>query len=199
MTTKITIRREVVGEQWIQGGALPNGCFGSYPEVHWSADRKLVYFTYAEFSPKHWMTVEKLPVPDDLEASVGPLEGGVMFEPKGEPAYIRKLYPFSFWSVKSESSVKSDWKPIYVNGSDREVLALLHDYAQVERWPNPIPRRIEYREYSSEYGRGFRPVYLKPGEWLIQEEIPTGHNNMGRRKSVRVMSDEEFSALRSQE
>ncbi len=190
----VTITRTIEAEQWIEGGPLPKGAFECFPEVEWSAGRELIYFTYAEFMPRDWLGVAQLPPPDGAPKTEG-LESIVVYTPASGAPYARKVLPFTFWSVKSESSIKRDWRAVYVDGDDDAVLKLWNDYRLSQQWPNPMPRRIEYRETDGAYGRGFRPIYMKPSDWLLREPIPDGHNNLGTKQSIRVVSDDEFKKL----
>lgn len=94
---KVAINRSVEAEQWIEGGALPEGAHLCLPEVNWSVGRGLIYFTYADLRVQNWLGAEKLPVPADPKAAGGELEGLIVYTPKeGEP-YARKSLPFAFW------------------------------------------------------------------------------------------------------
>jgi hypothetical protein len=192
---EITITRKLDAEQWVEGGPLPGGTFNCLPEICWSADRSLIYFTYAELRPRHWVGVARDPVPADPDKACGPFDGLCVYDPKDGERYARKMLPFATWSVKSEQSVQRNWRPEYVDGSDQEMLALWHDYCAAEQFPNPIPRRIEYRDIDGNYGRGYRPVYLKPGDWLLRENVPHGHDNLGTKVVVSAVSDADFRRM----
>lgn len=194
---EVTITRTIRAEQWAEGGALPAGVHLCRPEACWSADRSLIYFRYAELWPTQWLEAARQPVPAEPDKACGQFEGLVVYTPEqGEP-YARHVFDFRFWSVKSEASTTGDHRPVYVDGQDAGLLALWHDYCAAMRWPNPIPRRAEYRDIDGSYGRGYRPVYLKSGDWLLRETVPDGHNNLGSKDLVRVVADEEFQRLRA--
>ncbi len=192
---KIALKRVVEAEQYVVGMALPQGCFLCQPELNWSHGRDLVYYTFADFTVKHWLGVQQLAVPEGTTKLNEGFEGHVIYKPReGKPAYMRKWLSFMFWKVKSEASATQNHRPVYYDKTDELHVALFNDYASAEEWPNPLPRCIEYREVNGSYGRGFRPVYLKPTDWLIFEDAPIGHNNLGTQKVVRVMQDAEFQA-----
>jgi hypothetical protein len=178
---------------------LPAGCHLCRPEICWSAGREYIYFTYAELMPKRWMEVRERSEEPKSENNVGVmnLEGGIKVERNDGTIYYRKTLPFNFWNVKSEASVTRDHHAVYVDKADEAVVKLLVDYMFVEGWSNPLPPRAEYREIDGSYGRGFRPIYLKPGDWIAHEEVPHGHDNLGKKDLVRVISDSEMTALRA--
>lgn len=183
---KVTIKREIEAAQWTLGGPLPDGTFECVPEVEWSAARDLIYFTYGNLRPRHWLGARREAVPAEPGKACGALEGLIVFTPKeGEP-YARKMYPFAFWSVKSLASATRDWRPVFLDQTDQEMVRLWHDYCSAEEWPNPVPRMIEFREMSGQYGRGYRPHYMSSGDWLLQEA-----------GSIKVVSDEEFQKMRA--
>lgn len=185
---KVTINRAVEAEQWIEGGALPDGVHLSLPEIEWSAGRALIYFTYADLRPNNWLGAEKLPVPENPKSEI--LEGLIIYTPRDGEPYARKLLPFAFWKVKSESSVTRDHSAKFLDADDAAMTALFFDYAAAEQWPNPIPRRAEYREINGKYARGYRPHYLKSGDWLLREPSLDG-------PIISVVSDDKFQAMRA--
>lgn len=190
MNTTVTITKKVQAAQFVEGVSRPDGTFDCIPEVHWAAGRQLIYFTYAEFMPTHWMGVAKDPIPPS-GTKLEVLESRIDFR----DGYSRKALPFMFWSVKSEGSVTGNHRPVYLDFADADMVALWHDYCELEQWPNPTPPRIEYREIGGGYGRGFRSVYMKPGDWLLRETVPDGHNNYGTKNVVSVVPDEEFRRM----
>lgn len=198
MADTINIIRAVEAERWVDGGELPRGCAECQVEIIWSADRSCVYYTYAGMRVGHWMGTAKNPgggpAGDGVEHA---MKGWIVYTPNdGSPKYWRETYPFMFWSIKSEGSVTRDHRPVFLDATDKEAVAVFHDFAALEQWPNPIPRFAEFREYDSGYGRGYRPVYIASGSWLLREEVPDGHNNLGKKTVVRVVTDEELQAMK---
>ena len=182
--TKITLKRTIEAEQWLgENHPLPQGAFLCRPEVCWSADRKLIYFTYADLRSRHWIDAEPrvMPAPAELDFMCG---GHGMTRCDGTE-YWRQSYPFNFWSVKSEASLKRDWRPVYLEREDDALVEIFLDYCFVEGWTNPLPPRAEFRIVDGAYRRGFRPVYLSPNDWLVREHGA----------EPRVMTDTELKAL----
>lgn len=170
------IIREIEAEQWLgEGHPLPNGAYLCQPEVCWSADRKLL--------PRHWIDAEERPLPEG-EPKLDFMCSGVKMTLKDGREYWRQIYPFAFWSVKSEASVKRDHRPVYLDRNDEALVRTFVDFLSVEEWPNPLPPRAEYRVNDGGYGRGFRPVYLKPGDWLVKDG-----------EDIRAVSDAELKAM----
>jgi len=194
---KTTIKRTIEAEQWTgENGPLPAGVYLCKPEICWSHMRQLVYFTYAELRPQHWMEVKKHEgVGTDKDVD-GFFEGGIQIELKTGEKYWRKTLPFAFYSVKSEASMSRNHHAVYVEKEDAETVALFMDYCGVEKWPNPLPPRAEYRDVDGAYGRGYRPIYMKPGDWLLKEEVPDGHNNLGYKTLITVVSNEHFQRMK---
>lgn len=184
--TTAQIQKTVHAWQWNgEESGLPDGFFLCRPEVHYSADRTLVYFTYADFPSKHWISAKWL-----TEAPPGtPMLEGYTKSVRDGVDMFRKTLPFAFWKVKSEASVTGDHKAKYLNRTDSEEVDAFLDYAHLGEWGKTkdgqffLPPRLEYRETDGKYERGYRPYYLKPGDWLIQD----GEN-------LSVMSDEAFMA-----
>lgn len=169
MTHQHVITRKTFAVHWDGDiNNIPEGFHITYPEAHWSADRQLVYFSYADLRhsggvlPKAWMGREKLL---DRSASKHDLAG---FTRNGVD-YYRKIYAFAFYSIKSEASAKQDWMPVFVDGSDKELLELWTDYASYSEFPNPVPRCIEFRQKDHSTSRGYVPIYLGPGDWLVHD------------------------------
>lgn len=185
------ILTEIEAVQWRgEGHPLPDGAVLCQPEVHYSADREHVYFTYADLRCRHWIDAGEraMPPPDKFEWCVSGIttrltEDGV------EREYWRRVFPFSVWSIKSEASVKGDHRAVYLDPDDRALLRAFLDYCDLEKWGElkdghrALPPRAEYRITDGGYGRGFKPVYLQPGSWLVKEP--------GREPYA--LSDEEFA------
>lgn len=185
-----TISKQVNAIQWPGPEAgYPEGLHETLPEVHWAAGRELIYFTYGRLQPKFWMGVEQV---SDAPESTS-LDGWVKFEPKDREPYYRKVLPFAFWDVKSEAQMKgrsghsAAYKPVFLNVEDTDEVCLFHDYCQIERWPNPLPRYAEFREVNGSYGRGYLPHYLAPGDWLLDDAQGAS--------PYRVLTDEAFRKL----
>ena len=186
--TKVVIKREIEAIQWLgPDHDMPDGMFEAVPEVNWSVGRDFVYFTYGKLDVRDWIGVEKLPE----EPGKAQLEGWVGFTPPGEAPYWRKVLPFAFWSVKSEATIKSRsgdrdaHRAVFLDLDNAEEVQLFHDFCASQRWPNPLPRFVEFREISGSHGRGYVPHYLSPGDWLIREP----------EKRPRAISDDEFQKL----
>lgn len=181
---EITLARKVKAVRWEPADApVPAGCHKTMPEIQWSAGRKYVYFTYGTLRPKHWLGTEKLAAQPESNA----FEGWVGYTPKEGVPYWRECLPFAMWSIKSEASRSGDHRAVFLNLEDENELLLWHNYCSMEQWPNPLPRFAEYRVTDGGYGRGYRPIYLTPGEWLVFE---------GDQTAPKVISDAEFNALR---
>ena len=193
--TQVTLRREARAEQWLGDiERLPEGAHVCQPEVHWSASRELIYFTYADLPSKHWLEIEeRQALPDDSF-----LAGALHVKRKDGSEYYRQAFPFAFYEIKSESSVNRDWRAVYLDESNIDALATVFaDYVSLEKWSvsrEPgfisLPPRAEYRVGDGGYGRGFRPYYMKPGDWLLHERDSDG------RPAPRVVSNDEFEKFR---
>lgn len=188
----VKIVKEIDAIQWKgEETDLPEGMHLCRPEVHWSADRKLVYFTYADLRCHNWIGVEETPIAAGEEPPEnGGFEGGVRVKRDDDSEYVRRVLPFTFWSVKSEAQITRDHRAVYLDKSDESLVRVFVDYCYVEKWSNPLPPRAEFRVVDGGYGRGFRPYYLSPGNWLLSD---TGENG----KQYRVVTDEAFKALRA--
>jgi hypothetical protein len=180
--TNVTLTRKVEASQWLgENHPLPDGAFLCQPEVHFSAGRNLVYFTYADLRPNHWISTEELTtIPE-----AGFMSGGLEIVRRDGSKYWREALPFAFYSVKSEASVKRDWNAVYLDRGDESLTRAFVDYLSIEGWGNPLPARAEFRIIDGAYGRGFRTLYLKPNDWLVREE----------KAEPSVLSDAEFKAL----
>jgi hypothetical protein len=181
----VIIRKEIQAWQWNgEEQGLPEGFYLCRPEVHYSADRKLVYFTYADLPSHHWISAAPL-----SEQPETPFGGTVLLVTRKDgTTYYRAVYPFACWSVKSEASFKSDWKARFLDIGNREEFEAFLDYGHGERWFTAteashvsLPPRVEYREVDGACGRGYCPHYLKPGDWLLRDG-----------PEYRVVSAEEF-------
>lgn len=178
----IELARKSRGQQWLgEGHPLPEGCFYCKPEIWWSADKKLLYFTYADLLPKHWIGYERLLE----EPKTGTFDGGIKVNDREAGTYYRQTFPFSCWSVKSLHSVTRKWDAEYIDRDDSDMAKAFADFAYLENWSNPLPPRIEYRHSGGDYfDRGYRPHYLKPGDWLIKHSDGTAE----------IMSDADVKA-----
>jgi hypothetical protein len=185
----VTIKRTVRAQQWLgEGHPLPADSHLCRPEVHWSADRKLIYFTYAELMPRHWMTaIKEHEVPKEQFAG-----SYVKITEADATEYYRTALPFSFWSVKSEASLRRDWRAVYFERDDADMVRLFLDFCHIENWTNPLPPRAEHRRVDGSCGRGYSPTYLKPGDWLVRER----DDKLGQDRAS-AMSDADFQMMRS--
>jgi hypothetical protein len=179
----VKIAIEIETEQWFgEGHPLPLDTYLCQPEVCWSADRKPVYFTYADLVATCWISAS----PSDMQAAAPCMGSVIVCNSKERGSVYRSIYPFSFWDVKSEASTKCDWRAVYLDRTDEALVATFVDVIYANDWTNPLPPRAEHRLVDGSLGCGFAPTYLKPGDWLIREP---GAN-------PRVVSDNEFQALR---
>lgn len=182
--TKVVIKREIEAEQWAGDvRIILEGSHVCRPEVHWSADRGLVYFTYADLHPHNWIDarVRETSAPEKLDFMCS----GLGITRQDGSKYWRQVYPFAFWSVKSEASIKRDHHAVYLDRADAALVETFVDFLAAEGWTNPLPPRIEIRVVDGQYGRGFKPIYLKPGDWLLTE----------RGRDPVAVSDVEFTAM----
>lgn len=183
----ITLKREARADQWLGEGHLFDGLHYCQPEVNWSAGREEVYFTYADLTPRNWISTKEL----TAEPAEKPFMGGaIRCEDKDGAVYWRLVYPFMAWSIKSEHSIKRDYRPVYLDRADTVQTRLFADFAYVEAWSNPLPPKAEFRVVDAGYGRGFRPYYMNPGDWLVREPHPDGER-------ISVVSNEEMTKLRA--
>lgn len=165
---------------------LPEGFHVVEPEVHWSAKRDLVYFTYGDLRTNYWMGVEafdKKPETDALTQCVG-----IRSSDTGEEHY-RRVLPFAYWDVKSEAQMKNRdgdkdaYRPVFLDWNDNSMVDLYIDFVILEKWRshlNPATHRldmVEFREIDGACGRGYRPHYLHPGDWLVQGAGPNSSPN----------------------
>jgi len=180
-----TITKECFAEQWLgEGHPLSNGMYLCQPEVHWSASRDLVYFTYADLRSTHWMDVK--PKEFTPDANIDTLCEGFKVERPDGSAYYRQTYPFALWSIKSEASITQRHHAVYLDRTDAELVAIFVDYMYSEGWTNPLPAKAEYRVVNGSYGRGFKPIYLNPGDWLVTE----------KKQDPYVLSNDKFQEMR---
>ena len=95
---KVTIHKSINAEQWLgEGHPLPEGAHLCRPEIHWSAGRKYIYFTYADLRSLHWIDVEEnpLPAPDKAEF----MASGFVSKGKDGAGYWRQSYPFALYDM----------------------------------------------------------------------------------------------------
>ncbi len=190
----VKITREVDAYQYVVGQPLPPDCHECQFEVNWSVGRSFVYFTYAKCNVKHWMSVQKW-----TEVPTGDNDSGLSswagIETADGEKYFRKVLPFAFWSVKSEASVSRNHSAVYATEEEAQ---LVYDYAALEKWTKSQREGwIEHRTVNGSYGRGFIPLYLKPTDWLVKDDVPYGHDNLGSRTVWHVVSDEDMQKLRT--
>ncbi len=182
---KIVIKREIEAEQWLgEGHPLPEGSHLCRPEVCWSADRAFVYFSYADLRSTHWIGMEELG-----EVPKQELGGAIAVTRNNGSVYYREVLPFAFWNIRSEASAKRDHRAVYLDRADDALVRAFVDYIYLEKWGNPLPPRAEFRLTDGGYGRGFRPFYMVPGDWLLRERDDAG------RLAPRIVSDEAFRKM----
>jgi hypothetical protein len=201
----VKLIKEIDAVQWSgEEKDLPEDFHLCQPEVHWSAGRRLVYFTFADLHPRHWIEFAENPIIDgkthryveiDGEKVLQLAEaqfaaGGVRVARADGTEYWRETFPFVFYSVKSESSVTRDHRAVYMDRTDEALVRAFVDFIYLEKWTNPLPPRAEFRVIDGSYGRGFRPYYLSPGDWLLKEPHEDG-------TQYRVVSNEVFEGMRS--
>jgi hypothetical protein len=183
----VEMKKTVTAFQWNgEEQGLPDGFYLCHPEVHYSVGRDFVYFTYANLSSRYWISAEKFAEKPESNTLTGALEITL----KDGRKYWRIAYPFAFYSIKSEASVNRDHRARYLNRHDEEELNEFLDFATLESWGDSrdghfrLPPRLEHRKVDGSYGRGFRPYYMKPTDWILID----GDN-------IEVVSDEEFQKL----
>lgn len=169
------IVREIEAVQFTgEGMLLPKDWHLCVPEVHWSAGRKFIYFTYATLRPKYWMGVERSETRPVIEPGAFDAWAEITVNGTGEK-YHRQVLPFQFWDVKSEASMnaragKADaHRAVYLTD---DLASLWMDYRVLhDDWPNPLPVFAEFRVTDGAYGRSFLPFYLGVGDWLIHDPV----------------------------
>lgn len=142
------------------------------------------------------------------EGKGGIFEAGYLGVTKKDGAeYFREVLSFRMWKVKSEASATGNRGPVFLDENDEAMLDLFIDYVMLEGhgygeddkraalWKQYPMARAEFRATDGNYGRGYRPIYLKPGDWLVHNPMPHGHNNLGTKDVPVVMSDAEFKAV----
>lgn len=189
---KVTVRKDIEAWQWSgEEKDLPEGFHCCQPEVHYSAGRKYIYFTYADFRPRNWMGMERLAEkPSDPEVLA--FGGGAEITLKDGRKYWREILPFAYYSVKAESSITRDNSAKFLDRSNKDEVDAFLDYANGEGWENTkdgvfsLPPRIEYRVVDGAYGRGYRPYYMKKTDWLVKDGAV-----------IKVVSDADFKLMSS--
>lgn len=183
----ITIQKTVTAWQWNgEESGLPAGFHLCKPEIHYSQGRELVYFTYADMRPQHWISAKP------LETAPEPSKGfnhSIKTERNDGTAYFRDVYPFAFYEIKSEASFLRDHSAKYLDRDNAVEVEAFLDFAVMEKWgisedgSFELPPRLEYRVVDGGYGRGFKPYYMKITDWLVIDG-----------DAIKVMSDEDFQA-----
>lgn len=159
-------------------------------EMHLSASRALVYFTYANLQPRFWMGCDRIMVKPEKNGIF--LGGYIGFTNPGEAEYWREALPFAFYEVKSLASVERDWMPRFLDTKDQDMVRLWHEYAQLNEWKSPIARFVEFRGPSNGGARGYTPHYLADTEWLLEMDKLDGSG-----KEYKVMTDAEFQMVKA--
>lgn len=185
----VILKKAVKVWQW-EGNAnikhLPENIFPCQPEVHYSADRKYVYFTYANLQCRHWIGTQELNTPPEANA----ISSAMKTTRADGSVYYREVLPFSLWSIKSEASVVNDYSAKMLNRNDISEMSAFLDYVHWEGWAKTedealeLPPRVEYRQIDKTLGRGYRPYYIKPTDWLVIDK-----------ESILVLTDEEYKKL----
>ena len=183
------IHKTIHAWQWNgEESGLADGFFLCQPEVHYSVDRRLVYFCYADLPTRHWISAKWL----TEKPAAAPFMGMVLRSTRDSIELFREALPFMAWKVKSEASATGDHTAKFLNRDDQEEVDAFLDYAHLEAWSKTkegtfsLPPYLEYREVDGKYGRGYRPHYMERGEWLVQDG-----------KEITVMSHDSFLSLTS--
>lgn len=183
----IVIHKNIKAWQWdVKEKDLPEGFHLCQPEVHYSAARDCVYFTFADLMPSQWISTAEL----TEKPPSNTFNGVFKMELKDGRVYYREMFSFRFYEIKSEASARRDYTPVYLNTEDEKETRAFIDFGIIEKWfvaediVKVLPSRIEYRQTDGSYGRGFKPYYMKPGEWIVIDG-----------KEIKVMTDPEFKAL----
>lgn len=170
----VKLVREVKAWQFNGQDELPQNCHRSLPEVEWSANEDLLYFTFPTFRPSYWMSVKTLPTKPEVKG----FKGSVLFTHPNKEPYYRVVFPFSMYEIKSKRKCTE-----YISA---DTVALYADYGLMHDWPHEWPAVVEHREPNGSYGRGFLPTYVNLTEWLIIN--PNG--------KAEVMTNERYQQLK---
>ncbi|RWJ01327.1 MAG: hypothetical protein E5X67_23245 [Mesorhizobium sp.] len=192
----VTLTKKVEAQQYVPGKGAPDGCVRSHPEVHWSHGRELIYFTFANLRPDHWLGAAKLTEePPKAEGGIF-AEGYCRFTGSDGSVWWRKALNFRFWSVKSEASATRNYKAVCLDESDDAMVDLFKDYVVMSEWVKEpgdeamFTNTVEFREIDGSYGRGYRPHYLSPGDWLTSEKTDG-------KTIYKVLKNDEFERLKA--
>ncbi|TIV01282.1 MAG: hypothetical protein E5W09_02860 [Mesorhizobium sp.] len=195
--TTVTLTKKVNAQQYVPGKGAPDGCVRSHPEVHWSAGHELIYFTFANLRPRYWLGAEKVVVEPANAGRTGLLEEGFCyFEGSDGSRWWRKALSFTFWSVTSEASATRNHKAVFLDESDDAMVDLFKDYVVMSEWVKEpgdeamFTNIVEFREIDGAYGRGYRPHYLSPGDWLTIEKTDS-------KTIYKVLKNDEFERLKA--
>lgn len=168
---QIEVKKTVSAWQWNgEESNLPKGFHLCQPEVHYSETRNLIYFMYADLRATQWLSSQPLPAKPEGENT---LRGCIEVTLTNGEKYWRESLPFSLWSVKSEATASGDHSAKFLDRENADEYRAFIDFACAEGWALPkdgvlaLPPRLEYREVNGAYGRGYRPYYLKPSDWLV--------------------------------
>jgi hypothetical protein len=170
----VIIQRQIEAQQYMPGIGAPDGCIRSHPEVCWAVGREYVYFTFANLRSGFWMGTKKL---DKKPEKVETLESFSIISKEGKDLHVREILSFAYWSLKSEASVSGDYKAVFLNAADETEVELFQDYALISKWmpdaetAKRLQTTIEFREVNGALGRGYRPHYMEPGDWLLKETV----------------------------
>jgi len=192
----VTLTKTVEAQQYLPGKGAPDGCVRSHPEVHWSAGRELIYFTFANLRPDYWLGAAKLAEePPKAEGGIF-AEGYCRFTGSDGSVWWRKALNFRIWSVKSEASATQDHRAVFLDESDETMVEMFKDYVIMSEWVKTpqdeamFRNTVEFREVNGAYGRGYQPHYLSPGDWLTSEKTDG--------KTVyKVLKNDEFERLKA--
>ena len=182
------VKKTVKVYSW-DGKEVPEGFYLCRPEVCYSSGRQYVYFTYADLRSNCWISATKLQ--EKPKDSDGFGRDAIEVTLKDGSKYYREVFPFSLWSIKSEASATQDHRARFLDVKKEEEYQAFIDYAYQEKWwekvdeeVRELPHRLEYREKSGSYGRGYRPYYMSPTDWIIFEE-----------DKIRVVKNEEYQKM----
>lgn len=184
---KVNVQKTIEAWQWNgEEKDLPKGFHLCRPEVHYSAGRKYIYFTYADLRPNYWLGTDELSE-RPAEAFMG---GALQMTLNDGRVYWREALLFMSWDIKSEASKTLDYSAKFLDTQDEKQLRAFLDYAHLEQWGQStdgqfaLPPRLEYRDINGSYGRGYRPFYLSAGDWLVKDG-----------GEIKVVSDAAFKAM----